>query len=84
MPTAEQAMELEKLSAEDEPSAYLQSAVKDWLPDFSYDVLDDEGRIQLGYELMHHSFMQSVINLTGGTYYQVSKSQKIWLPITRI
>lgn len=22
---------------------------------------------------MHHSFMQSVINLTGGTYYQVSK-----------
>ena len=73
MPTAEQAMELEKLSAEDEPSAYLQSAVKDWLPDFSYDVLEDEGRIQLGYELMHHSFMQSVINLTGGTYYQVSK-----------
>ena len=35
MPTAEQAVELEKLSAEDEPSAYLQSAVKDWLPDFS-------------------------------------------------
>lgn len=31
MPTAEQAVELEKLSAEDEPSAYLQSAVKDWL-----------------------------------------------------
>ena len=73
MPTAEQAVELEKLSAEDEPSAYLQSAVKDWLPDFSFDVLEDEGRIQLGYELMHHSFMQSVINLTGGTYYKVSK-----------
>lgn len=73
MPTAEQAVELEKLSAEDEPSAYLQSAVKDWLPEFSFDVLEDEGRIQLGYELMHHSFMQSVINLTGGTYYKVSK-----------
>lgn len=73
MPTAEQAVELEKLSAEDEPSAYLQSAVKDWLPDFSFDVLEDEGRIRLGYELMHHSFMQSVINLTGGTYYKVSK-----------
>ena len=43
-------MELEKLSAEDEPSAYLQSAVKDWLPDFSFDVLEDEGRIQLGYD----------------------------------
>ena len=73
MPTAEQAVELEKLSAEDEPSAYLQRAVKDWLPDFSFDVLEDEGRIRLGYELMHHSFMQSVINLTGGTYYKVSK-----------
>ena len=73
LPTVEQAIELEKLSEEDEPSAYLQSAVKDWLPNFSFDVLDDEGRIQLGYELMHHSFMQSVVNLTGGTYYQVSK-----------
>ncbi len=73
LPTVEQAIELEKLSEEDEPSAYLQSAVKDWFPDFSFDVLDDEGRIQLGYELMHHSFMQSVINLTGGAYYQASK-----------
>ena len=73
IPTAEQAAELAKLSAEDEPSAYLQSAVKDWFPDFTLDVLSDEGRIQLGHELMHHSFMQSVINLTGGTYYQVSK-----------
>ncbi len=73
MPTAEQAIELDKLSAEDDPSAYLQSAVKDWFPNFSLDVLEDEGRILLGCELMHHSFMQSVINLTGGTYYQASK-----------
>lgn len=73
MPTAEQAWELKKLSEEDEPSAYLKSAVKCWFPNFTLDVLDDEGRIQLGHELMHHSFMQSVINLTSGTYYQVSK-----------
>ena len=73
MPTVEQAVELERLAAEDEPSAYLQSAVKDWFPEFNIDVLSDEGRLQLGNELMHHSFMQSVINLTGGTYYQVSK-----------
>lgn len=46
MPTAEQAAELDKLSAEDEPSAYLQCAVKDWFPDFTLDVLSDEGRIQ--------------------------------------
>lgn len=73
MPTAEQALELERLSVEDEPSVYLQSAVKDWFPRFSLDILDEEGRIQLGHELMRHSFMQSVVNLTGGTYYQVSK-----------
>ena len=73
MPTAEQTLELEKLSAEDEPSVYLQTAVKAWLPNFPIDVLSDEGRILLGQELMHHSFMQSVINLTGGSYYQVSK-----------
>ena len=73
MPTSEQVAELERLSAEDEPDAYLQAAVKAWLPNFELDVLSDAGRIQLGHELMHHSFMQSVINLTGGTYYQVSK-----------
>ena len=73
MPTAEQTLELEKLSAEDDPSSYLQAAVKAWLPNFSADVLSDEGRILLGQELMHHSFMQSVISLTGGSYYQVSK-----------
>lgn len=73
LPTVAQSIELKSLSEEDEPTAYLQSAVKDWFPNFSFDVLGDEGRIQLGNELMHHSFMQSVINLTGGTYYQVSR-----------
>lgn len=73
MPDAEQAGCLEKLSSEDEPSAYLQEAVKAWLPDFGLDVLGDEGRIVLGQTLMHHSFMQAVITLTGGNYYQVSK-----------
>lgn len=52
LPTVEQAIELEKLFEEDEPSAYLQSAVKDWLPNFSLMSFNAEGRIQLGYELM--------------------------------
>lgn len=73
MPSVEQARELERLSDEDEPSAYLECAVKAWLPDFDANVLSEQGRIQLGQVLMHHSFMQSAINLTGGTYYQVSK-----------
>lgn len=73
IPTPEQAAELDRLSVEDEPDEYLQCAVKAWFPAFSLDVLSDEGRIQLGHELMHHSFMQAVINLTGGAYYQSSK-----------
>lgn len=73
MPDAEQTAVLEKLSMEDEPSAYLCAAVRNWFPEFGMDILSDEGRIQLGQELMHHSFMQSVINLTGGNYYQVSR-----------
>lgn len=72
IPSAEQALELERLSAEDEPGAYLQSAVKAWLPDFTSDVLEDEGRIALGCQLMRHSFFQAVIQLTGGSYYQAS------------
>ena len=73
MPDVEQTETLEKLSSEDEPSEYLRAAVKDWFPEFTGDVLSDEGRIALGQQLMHHSFMQSVITLTGGNYYQVSK-----------
>lgn len=73
MPSAEQSMVLEKLAAEDEPSEYIKNAVVDWLPEFSLDILCDEGRIELGRQLMHHSFMQAVIRLTEGNYYQVSK-----------
>ena len=73
MPSAEQAAILDKLSAEDKPDTYLQNAVKFWLPSFTLDVLGDDGRLCLGQELMHHSFMQSVINLTAGKYYQASK-----------
>lgn len=73
MPDRNQTEELRAMSEDDEPTNYLKFAVKDWLPDYSLDVMSDEGRIALGEELMHHSFMQAVINLTGGNYYQVSK-----------
>ena len=72
MPSAEQAQELDLLSQEDEPSAYLRSAVKGWFPDFPLDVLSEEGRLLLGERLMHHSLMQAVIQGTGGNYYQAS------------
>ncbi|MCC8046585.1 MAG: DEAD/DEAH box helicase [Clostridiales bacterium] len=72
MPSPEQIAELDRLSSEDEPDNYLQAAVHAWFPKFAPDVLSDDGRFALADALMHHSFMQAVINLTGGKYYQVS------------
>lgn len=72
MPTCEQVELLTNCSEKDDPNGYLQEAVKAWLPDFNRDVLSDEGRVDLGKELVHHSFMQAIINLTGGNYYQIS------------
>lgn len=73
MPSAEQSEALERHSVDDDPTAYLADAVKAWFPDFNIDISSEEGRIELGRQLMHHSFMQATINLTGGNYYQVSK-----------
>ncbi len=72
MPSAGQAQELGRLSEED-PSRYLQAAVQAWFPEADFDIFSDEGRIRLGELLMQHSFMQAVIHLTGGNYYQASK-----------
>lgn len=73
MPTKEQTDELERYASDEDPSDYLKCAVNAWFPDFTEDVLSDDGRINLGKRLMHHSFMQSVVTFTGGNYYQVSK-----------
>ena len=72
LPNNEQCMELEKLSMEDDQNEYLQKDVRFWFPDFSEDVLSDAGRIELGNKLLRHSFMQSVLHLTGGKYYQAT------------
>ena len=70
MPSAEQGAELSRLASEDDPDAYIRYAAKAWFPEFSQDVLTDEGRLQLSQDLMHHSFLQTVITLTKGNYWQ--------------
>ena len=50
----------------------MKEAVKAWLPEYTQDILSDEGRLTLAKVLVHHSFMQAVINLTGGNYYQIN------------
>ncbi|MCD7854253.1 MAG: DEAD/DEAH box helicase [Clostridiales bacterium] len=76
MPTALQIKEIDELSMNSDPESYLNKAVKAWFPDYFYDVMSDEGRTELGRLLMHHSFMQDVIKLTEGQYYQVSQIAK--------
>lgn len=72
MPSSADVDVLNHLSEDDEPSEYLKKAVSSWFPEFALDVLSDEGRIELGKELMNHSFMQAVVSFTGGNYYQAS------------
>lgn len=62
--------ELSTLVSNDDEENYLKAAVKFWFENYTDDVLSDEGRVKLGELLMHHSFVQSVISLTGGRYCQ--------------
>lgn len=72
MPTPEIITELNDCIAKDNQDAYLRTAIAAWISDFDLDPLSDEGRIALGNKLMQHSFMQSIITLMGGNYYQES------------
>ena len=72
IPNREQVELLTKCTEIDDPDSYLKEAVKAWLPEYTQDILSDEGRLTLAKVLVHHSFMQAVINLTGGNYYQIN------------
>ena len=73
MPSAEQIEELNRLTEQDDQEAFLQAAVKAWTDLKDVDVLTEEGRYELGRHLMHHSFMQAMITLMKGNYFQVSR-----------
>ena len=70
-PSAEQVMQLNALVAQDDEPAYLRTAAAAWTDLDDVDVITPEGRIALGRHLMHHSFMQAMITLIKGNYYQV-------------
>lgn len=71
MPTAAQVAELNSLVAQDNEGAYLRAAAAAWTDLSDTDIITPEGRIALGKHLMHHSFMQAMISLIKGNYYQV-------------
>ena len=72
IPADEQVKKLTTLTQQDDEEAYIVEAVKAWmnLPDI--DISTPEGKIALGKQLMHHSFMQAMISFIKGHYYQVS------------
>lgn len=71
MPTAAQVEKLNELVAQDDENGYLRAAADAWTDLSNTDIITPEGRIALGKHLMHHSFMQAMISLIKGNYYQV-------------
>lgn len=72
IPTARQVEELSVFAENDDEEAYLGAAVSAWTDMDGADISSAEGRIVLGEHLMHHSFLQAVVRLTRGNYYQVT------------
>lgn len=73
MPPAAKIEELNRLTEQDDQDAFLRAAVKAWTDLEDVDILTEEGRYELGRHLMHHSFMQAMITLMKGNYFQVSR-----------
>lgn len=72
VPANSQIVRLQELEAEGDEHAYLQEAVSSWTDLHGVDVSTGSGRIELGRHLMHHSFLQSMLSLCKGNYYQVT------------
>ena len=72
MPEEDELQKLKLFAEEDEQKKYLEEAAKAWFNDFNEDIDADETRLNLAKRLMHHSFVQSVISLMGGKFYQSS------------
>jgi len=70
-PTKEQSLQLEKLVLNDDQNEYIKYAASIWLDLNGLDILTDKGRIELGNKLMNHCFLQNMISLMNGNFYQV-------------
>lgn len=73
IPTNDEIHELESLTADDTADTYIRKAVDSWLVHFDSDPLSEEGRLELGNRLKHHSLVQALITYMGGRYCQNGK-----------
>ena len=71
LPTDEQIEQLIQLMDDDDEIAYIKAAVDAWINHPGFDVETDEGKVALGQRLMHHAFLQDMITLMKGKYYQI-------------
>ena len=71
IPTADQVSQLNTLVEQDDQDDYLRAAMLAWTDLSDIDVITSEGRIILGKHLMHHCFLQAMVSLIKGNYYQV-------------
>ena len=72
IPTNDQVEKMIPLTEQDDEEAYIAEAARDWLDLPNVDISTDEGKILIGNQLMHHSFLQAMISFIKGNYYQVS------------
>ena len=72
MPSAAQIAELNRLVEQDDESTYLSKAASAWTDLSGIDISTGEGRIALGRQLMHHSFLQAMITCMKGNYHQAA------------
>lgn len=71
-PTNEQVEQLASVVVDDDITRFLQLSAECWINEPISDIMSDRARLQLGKNLMHHSFFQSVVKFMGGKYYQTS------------
>ncbi|MER2149777.1 MAG: DEAD/DEAH box helicase, partial [Ruminococcus sp.] len=76
IPTAQQTAEFDRIIEQDDEEAYLRFSAKVWTALNNVDIMTDEGRITLGKHLMHHSFMQAMVTMMNGRFYQNSAIAK--------
>ncbi|WP_406037958.1 DEAD/DEAH box helicase [Succinimonas sp.] len=72
VPSREQISILNEFTNQDDEESYLRKAAAVWTSLEDVDVLTPEGRLALGSHLMHHSFMQAMITVMQGHYYQAA------------
>ncbi len=71
IPSADQINRLNTLMEQGDEMVYLRAALYAWTNLTGVDIAAAAGRIILGQHLMRHSFMQAMITLMKGNYYQV-------------